>query len=424
MLRTLLVTRRKTLLGLTGLLAAVTLGVWGCGEHPTSYDDPAHGIVTTKTANALVEASTLKQWMDEGRVNSTDPESRDRVVVIDVATTANYGAGHIPGAVLLNSATELMMTREDALAPTSNENPDGPAMDALIQKFGIDAHTTIVLSVSTGQNYLNGTRAYYEFRYWGFPRERVKLVQGGDAGWTAAGYELTTEVPVVATSTFSVRDLYTGSFANFGARTSLGQMIDVVDRINAGTLSATDADGVAIIDTRGGISAETGPYLNNAVLDNYSSYYVSGASSTFLPLDEIVARLASFGITAEKQMSYVYCVSGVRASSEYFILDGMLGWPVSVYDGSTGQWFAYTTANGVGATWRIDTNSPGTSLPRTFGTPTGTLTLDAVANATYTSILDRRANQILIDDQTYFSSGGSTTPPTGGGGGGGGGSGC
>ncbi len=424
MLRALLVTRRRTLLGLTGLLAAVTLGVWGCADHPTSYDDPAAGIVTTKTPTALIEAATLMQWMDEGRVNSTDPDSRDKVVVIEVATPANYAANHVPGAQLLNSGTELMMTRLDGVAPISNEMLDGPSIDALVRRFGIDEHTTIVFSVSTGQNFLNATRAYYTFRYWGFPKARLKYLQGGDAGWTAAGYALTTDVPAVAASNFSVRDLYDGTFASFGIRTSLGQMIDVVDKVNAGSLSVSAADGIAILDTRGGIDPVTGSYVYNAALDNYSEYYVSGASSTFKPTSDLVTRLEGFGVTSAKSMTYTYCASGVRASAVFFVLDGILGWPVTVYDGSSGQWMAYTTANNVNAAWRIDTNSPNTSIPRTFGTPPATsITLDPVANAVYTSITDRRANQILVEDQAYFSSGGTTTPP-GGGGGGGTGSGC
>lgn len=426
MLRALLVSRRRVLLGMTGLLAAVTLGVWGCADHPTSYVDPEAGIVTTKTPTALIEAATLMQWMDEGRVNSTDPDSRDKVVIVEVATPANYSANHVPGSQLLNSGTELMMTRLDGLAPISNELLDGPAMDAVVRRLGIDEHTTVVFSVSTGQNFLNATRAYYTFRYWGFPKERLKYLQGGDAGWTAAGYTLTTEVPVVAASSFSVRDLYDGDFDSFGIRTSLGQMIDVVDRVNAGALSVSAAAGIAILDTRGGIDPVTGVYVNNAILDNYAEYYVAGASSTFKPTADLTARLEGFGITAEKAMTYTYCASGVRASAAFFVLDGILGWPVTVYDGSSGQWLGYTTANNVNAAWRVDTNSPNTALPRTFGAPSGTsITLDPVANASYGSILDRRANQILVEDQAYFSSGGATPPPAGGGGGGGGGgSGC
>lgn len=414
----LLATRRRLLVGLLALLAMGTLGLWGCGDHPTSYEDPADSIVTTKTPTALIDATKLAQWIDEGRLNSTDAGSRDKVVVLEVATSANYALGHIPGAQLMNSSTELMMTRMDGLAPIGNELLDGPSMDAVVQRCGIDENTTVVLSVSSGTNFLNATRAYYTFRYWGFPVERLKYVQGGDAGWTTAGYTLDTEATVVAPSTFSVRNFYKGDFANFGVRTSLGQMISVVDQINAGSLSVADAAGVEILDTRGGIDPVTGVYVNNATLDAYSEYYVAGASSTFKPTEELIARLEGLGVTAEKSMVYTYCASGVRASAVFFVLDGILGWNASVYDGSSGQWLAYTTANGVNAGWRVDTNN------RTFGTPTGTLTLDPVANATYTSVTDPRADQIRIEDQGYFSSGGVSTPPPGGGGGGGGGSGC
>jgi 3-mercaptopyruvate sulfurtransferase SseA len=426
----LLATRRRLLPGLIAVLAIGSLGIWGCADHPTEYDNPADGIVTTLTPNALIDAATLAGWIDEGRLNSTDPDSRDKVVILTVATAANYAISHIPGAQLLNSSTELSMTRFDALATVGTELLDGPSMDALVQRCGIDEHTTIVFSVSTGQNLLNASRAYFTFRYWGFPKERLKYLQGGDAGWTAAAYTLTgvddAAAPVVARSDFSVREFYKGNFDNFGVRTSLGEMISTVDKVNTGTLSVADGAGtIEILDTRGGINVETGVYVNNAKIDNYADYFVSGATSTFKPTEDLVARLSGLGVTAEKSMIYTYCASGVRASAVFFVLDGILGWPVTIYDGSTGQWMGYTTANGVNAAWRVDVTTPGTLLARTYGTPAGSLTVDAVSNALYTSIADTRANQILNEDQAYFSSGGATTPPPGGGGGGGGGgSGC
>lgn len=78
-------TRRSMLFSLAGLLLTTVLTLWGCGGGggTSSYTDPNASITTTKTATALIEPATLKQWMDEGKVNNPDPASRDRVVYCD-----------------------------------------------------------------------------------------------------------------------------------------------------------------------------------------------------------------------------------------------------------------------------------------------------------------------------------------------------
>lgn len=414
------IAKRAALVGLLGILTGLTLAVTGCGKNPTSYVDPTASITTTLTPTALIEASTLKQWMDEGLVNNTNPRARDKVVIVDVATSAQYGAGHIPGAVWFNGSGELTVSRLEALATLTSETPDGPSMDALIQRMGIDRYTTVVFTGATGQNFLNASRAYFTFRYWGFPRERLKVLQGGEAAWTALGQTLTTDVPVVTPSTMSVRDLYDGTAAYLSFRAPIGEMIGVIDKFNSGALNPADPNGVTVLDVRGGTITWS---MANSKIDDYNQYYVAGSNATFKSIEDVTARLATFGVTASTRMTYVSCASGHRASSVFFVLDGMLRWPVELYDGSSGQWGAYITANGVGANWRVDTNSPGTTLPRTTGTPSGTLVLDPTSNAMYSSISDPRANQVAREDKAYLQSG--TTAGGGGGGGGtGGGSGC
>jgi hypothetical protein len=58
-----LATRRRMLPALIVVLAIGTLGIWGCADHPTDYENPADGIVTTKTETALIEAATLMEWI-------------------------------------------------------------------------------------------------------------------------------------------------------------------------------------------------------------------------------------------------------------------------------------------------------------------------------------------------------------------------
>lgn len=425
MLRTSPMPRGAALPALLAIALGLALAVTSCGKNPAGYVDPTAQVTTTHTPTALIDAATLRQWMDEGKVNNTSPTCRDRVVIVLVGTPATYGTGHIPGAVLWNSSSELTVGRLEAVAALTSEPPAGPAMDALIQRMGIDRNTTVVLSVSRSQNVLNMTRAYFTLRYWGFARNRIKCLQGGDDAWLAAGNTLTTEVPVVRPSHLSVRDLYAGSTASVEMRAPIGEMIDVVDRMNTGALDTTSATGIKILDVRGGVDPAVGPYVYHSKVDDYNQYLVTGALANFKPTADMVARLATFGVTARTSLTYVYCASGHRASSTFFLLDGILGWPVKLYDGSSGQWLSYRTAN-VAAAWRIDVNTAGTTLPRTFGTvPTNTtLALDPVSNTIFTSVADPRANQIGLDDKAYMSSSGSSGSGDTGDGGGGGPSGC
>ncbi len=415
-----LATRRRMLAGVIAVLAIGSLGIWGCADHPTEYDNPTDDIVTTKTPTALIEAATLAEWIDEGRVNSTDPNSRDKVVIIAVTTAAAYATGHIPGSQLWNYDTELYQTRLEGVAAGSTMVVSGPALDTFLSRAGIDEHTTVVFTASTtggARDLREATRGWWTLRYWGFPKERIKVLQGGDVGWTAAGNTLVTEVPTITPSDFSIRDLAATSEFRGDLRASIGEMIRAVDAANNGTLP-----GVEFLDVRGGSPLPTSK-IGPTELDSWNAYYVAGTTGTLLPLEDLVAHLATFGVTEATPLTYVNCQGGVKCTIPFFVLDGILGWPVVSYNGSWGQWSAYGTDT-IADAWETDLNTPGTATPRSTGTWTpGSVAIDPVANAAY-GLADPRANQIETEDAAYFSSGGTTTPPTGGGGGGGGGSGC
>ena len=219
---------RALYFAMLGMLAVLSLGIWGCGT--SGYDDPQATVTTTKTATAAIDAATLNQWIVEGKVNSADPSSRDKVVILSVSKAADYATAHIPGAQLMNSDSELTMTRMEGVAPIGTMVLDGATMDAIIKRSGIDSNTTIVFTVNKGGSYLNQSRAYFTFRYWGFPKERLKVLNGGDDAWETAGHTLTTEVPTVTASSFSVRN--NGSFKP-ELRYSIGQMIALVDARNS-----------------------------------------------------------------------------------------------------------------------------------------------------------------------------------------------
>ncbi len=355
----------KMLLALCGLGTLCLIAMWGCGT--SGYDNPAASAVTTQTATALIQASDLKQWMDSGLVNKSG--GYDRVVILDVSSNASDGSnaynsvGHIPGAQLISAGSNAFIDNTRAEGPLSITGAmvcTGATMDSLIQNAGIDAHTTIVLTTNTTST-INVARAYATFRYWGFPKNRLKVLQGGNAGWIAAGYALSATVPAVQKSTYGVAQNGTTN-VNTDMRVSLGEMISYVKGIVAG-----NADKVTILDTirPGTISGPTSDLLDTtgftpfdgAIKGSYRFPYgnlVSPAGTLYFKdaatlKSDISAAVAGDGVTAigdanrdATKTFIVLCRAGNAASVAYFALDGIAYYNSKVdikwYDGSLGQW--------------------------------------------------------------------------------------
>lgn len=310
------------------MVAAVQFFV-SCGSE--DYKKPS----TTQTDTALISAATLSAWMDAGKVNGT---GYDRVVILDVTSDTTYSAGHIPGALFVDSR-EIVQDRNEGVGVSTYMVLDGYKMDELIQRYGIDGNTTVVF---TSQSTLFiPSRAYFTFRYWGFPKNRLKVLNGLNPAWSA-DYALDSgPPPVVARSSHSVRD--NGALRD-DLRGSLAEMIDYAE----GRLPNAVA-----IDVRGSAGSYSGtpgktpgmfsPDGDNVVFEGRikGAEAISGGSllsgQSFKSVDVLISTFTSIGLDSTKT-AYVYCTKGYSSSATFFILDGILGWPAAVYDGSWGQW--------------------------------------------------------------------------------------
>lgn len=378
---------RILLTSMIGVLALTMLTLWGCGGGGgSSYDNPASSAVTTKTASALIDAETLKGWVDAGLVNKA-LGSYDRVVILDISADAtdNRGTvettddvkynlyntvGHIPGAQLISAGSNAFKAEraEGPLNKTGEMVCTGETIDALIQNAGIDGNTTIVLTsnAASATGAINVARAYTTFRYWGFPKNRLKVLNGGNAAWDAA-YDFTTVVPTIKKSTYGVAQNGTTNI-NTDVRVSLSEMIQYVKGIAAG-----NADKVTIIDTVRGTTATvnatvSGPTadlidstkftpFDGAVKGSYSYHATRMLTSGMYFKDAAQIRadlVAAFGTagTEESKLGEAgldgtktfisLCRAGNYASIGYFILDGIAYYNSTVdvkwYDGSLGQW--------------------------------------------------------------------------------------
>lgn len=411
---------RVLLVALLGLVAVAALTIWGCGTD--SYDNPAKTALTTKTTNALISASELKGWMDAGLVNKQG--GHDRVVILEVSgKPLNYASEHIPGAIFVN-LNEIYATRVEGPAEFGSMVATGAQMDALIKKAGIDQNTTVVFTTSAAEmdtNTLwNLTRGYTTFRYWGYAKERLKVLDGGNKAWATVG-TMTGAVPVVTTSSYGIApNGVNGVKADL--RASLSEM-----------MTAVNANNDDFIDGRSSISGGTTDLLVTAAPVPFVVFEgrVSGTNSKVVPYTNLIdATTKQFKSISDVQTllniqtdtAYTLCRAGNIASVLFFAIDGYAyadGSKKAVwYDGSWGQWGLMADVNNGG---KLPANSAWSTIALTSG-----YSDNATAGRTVVDITSRLlnpqpafpANQIEDADKTYLSP--ITTSTSGGTSGGGG----
>uniref|UniRef100_C6E9N8 Rhodanese domain protein n=1 Tax=Geobacter sp. (strain M21) TaxID=443144 RepID=C6E9N8_GEOSM len=412
---------RVLLAALFGMVAIAALTLWGCGG--SSYDNPATGVTTTKTATALVSPADLKQWMDQGLVNKQG--GYDRVVVLEVSSKPlNYASEHIPGAIFVN-LSELTATRVEGPAEFGSMVATGAQMDALIKKAGIDENTTIVFTTSSGEMNSNAlwylTRGYTTFRYWGFPKERLKVLDGGNLAWVAAAGTMTSAVPAITTSSYGIAPNGANRVRQ-ELRASLSEMMDAV------TANSKD-----FIDGRGSIAGGTTDLIVTATPVPFVVFEgrLSGTNSRILPYTNLVdATTKQFKSVLDVQTlldiksdtAYTLCRAGNIASVLFFAVDGYAysdGTKKAVwYDGSWGQWGLMADLNNGG---KLPAGSAWSTIALTSG-----YSDNATAGRTVVDISNRLlsphpafpANPIEEADKAYLS---PLVPTSGGSSGGGGG---
>jgi thiosulfate/3-mercaptopyruvate sulfurtransferase len=349
----------------------------------------------TATDSALIEPATLKEWQDAELVNTQDTAA-ERVAILRV-DTKGYDGGHVPGAQKWSTESGegpavLTEKRMAGLAKTPTLVPSGDAMDEVLQRAGIGQNTTVVLS---GTVPFRVARAYWTLRYWGFPRKRVKVLNGGT---TAYGnqYELQFAAPDAPTCAYTVKAFGT---PNYELRTGLNEMIQAVDDKNAGEIDD------AFLDLRG----DARPRPAGSTADPPASYLQADsfkADAPWVDAETVEEHVWGLDGVEEGQSVVTFCGSGYRAAMAFFALDGIAGYDdVAVYDGSVSKQWAHYDANNdpvPNDAWRVDIND------RTEGdTGKSSLTIDPDLNAELTELAQLASNQVKKADIEYM--GGDTS---------------
>lgn len=275
----------------------------------------------------LVSAEDLAQLLGDARVRVVDVTTTLSVPEGGGSYTAHgaredYERSHIAGAVFADLDREL----SDPAGPYPFTLPSPEQFAAAVAALGIGQHTHVVAYDSAGMAW--AARLWWLLRYFG--SERVSVLDGGFAAWTAAG--LPTEsgaAPPVRVRGPAFRPRPRPELLATTAELAAGGPgLAVVNALDAATYAGTQPE--CAYPRRGRIPGSSNlPFF--LLLDR--------ATGRLRPADELAEVLAGSGLlTAPRPVTY--CGGGVAAALPAFAAYLAGGVEVAVYDGSLAEWTA------------------------------------------------------------------------------------
>lgn len=259
----------------------------------------------------------------------------DDLVVLDATYTstlpgsprqdpsAEYAAGHIPGALLLDLDTLV-----DAEDPLPSMLPPRDLFEARMAALGVGPGSRIVLYDNSPHH--TACRAWWVFGRFGI---EAALLDGGIAKWKAEGHPLERTAPTPAPSRFEA------GMPRTQVR-SLAEMLatdeQIVDARSAARFTGEEPD------PRGECAAGHIPGSRNIPQGRFFR-----PGGTWKSPEEIRVLFADAGIDLDRPL-VATCGSGITACVIAFAAH-LIGRDVPVYDGSWSEWGACTeTAKALG----------------------------------------------------------------------------
>lgn len=243
----------------------------------------------------------------------------ERVTLLDVRGSITgppgrpqYEAGHLPGAVFVELETELSGTPGEG---GRHPLPDPDAFQAAMRAVGVDDDVEVV--VYDGATSLYASRLWWLLTDAGHPR--VRVLDGGYAGWVAAGHPVETG---------PAQGVVPGAFvARPGQR----------DRVSVEQIVA-DPEAFTLVDVR---AAER--YRGEVEPIDPVAGHIPGALNR--PAALLLDEQARFRAAAEVAAAYagvdapvLYCGSGVTAAQALLALEAAGIGGGRIYPGSWSEW--------------------------------------------------------------------------------------
>lgn len=240
-----------------------------------------------------------------------------------------YQAGHIPGAFYLD-------LNQDLSSPVSRHGgrhplPDVMKLTGTLSAMGIHSglpEPTLVVAYDDSRLGF-ASRLWWLLRYLG--HDRVAVLDGGFAGWLAAGYPVTQAVPVPKAGAFV-------------PRSQLDRVVDIeyvkIHKDHAGVVLVDSREGERYRGEHEPIDPIAG-HIPGAV--NYPWQDVTDAEGYIRSSNDQQKRWVDLQTAPEV---LVYCGSGVTACVNLLSLELAGIQTGKLYAGSWSDWCSYQTAKG------------------------------------------------------------------------------
>jgi thiosulfate/3-mercaptopyruvate sulfurtransferase len=273
------------------------------------------------------EPLVTPEWLRE-RLGEQD------VRVVHVSPDRNvYDERHIPGAVFADMHTQLAQAGH---APETGDVkrewlvPDLESVEDAVWGWGVGSDDRVVFYDDVGQN-RHAIRGYWLLRYYGFPRDRVHVLDGGLTAWERSGGPVTSEVPDVVDR---------GPIRLPGARPEL---IATADQVLEWSRETTGGGPPRVLDVRTldeftGADARSrrGGRVPGAVHVPFTDFLT--AENTLRPAGEIRGIVEQATAGQGSELRATYCQGGVRAALAWFALHEVAGLDVRNYAASWEEW--------------------------------------------------------------------------------------
>jgi thiosulfate/3-mercaptopyruvate sulfurtransferase len=236
-------------------------------------------------------------------------------LVLDLRPAEAYALAHLPGAVHIDLWGVSLVDTDPAPLTAFMW-----MIEHVLAGRGVTAATPVVVYDETSG--IRAARAFWFLEYFGHPS--VRLLDGGFAAWTAAGYDVTREPSAPPTSEWTGARLSHTLATHRDVRNALGRH----DTVILDTRSDGEYSGATVRAKRGGA-------IPGAVHIEWTRNL--DPSGAFKRAGELRRMYEDAGVTPEREV-ITYCQGGYRAAHSYLALR-LLGYPrVRMYIGSWKEW--------------------------------------------------------------------------------------
>lgn len=237
---------------------------------------------------------------------------------VDGSARRLYAAGHVPGAIHLDWASELVDPDDGRPFQLAGPEPFATAMS----RAGVGDGMTVVVYDDTAALY--AARVWWSLRAYGF--DAVRILDGGWPGWVASGRPVSTGVPRLRNATVFTPRL--------DPRRRLSTA-DVASLVASGQALLIDARTPAEYLGQGGPAPRRG-HIPGAL--NVPVALLAGSDGQpFARADVLKRLLGESGVSRDRRI-VVYDATGIGAAKLCFVLE-LLGFEdIALYDGGWADW--------------------------------------------------------------------------------------